>query len=232
MKVFRFIIFILLTFPYDLLFAHENKADSIDVIVVEDEDTISIKLTAFKIETQLAFLMQGLNINVVQKDTLTLSFPSAAIVRNKVNRHPNEVKAELSSTRAGKIGNDSINQVIRPDVQPLVVALNETTAILKQQSINIPIHSFRIGVDVENELMTFTIKFHKKYILDNSDKISLIISSIPLVGSRKEFFGRRLSSEKQKNPNGLGEGIRKEDIEKRSFYKMIEVKKERLIETK
>lgn len=212
------------------VFAHDVNTDDVDVIVLEKEDSISIKLTASKIETQLTFLMQGLNISVLQEDTLTLSFPSALVVRDRVKRHPNEVKAELSSTKGRRIGNDSINQVIRPDVQPLIAALNDTTATLKNQSTNIDIRSFKIEVDVEKEQMTFSIRFSKKYILDNSDELSLSISSIPDDNNRKEFSGRRLSSEKQKSPNGLGEGIRKEDVEKRSFYKLAVVKVDILFE--
>lgn len=229
MRPIALIILSLLTMSTISVFAHEVNTDDVDVIVLEDEDSISIKLTALKIETQLAFLMQGLNISVLQEDTLTLSFPSALVVRDRVKRHPNEVKAELSSTKGRRIGNDSINQVIRPDVQPLVAALNDTTANLKHQNTNIDIRTFKIDVDVEKELMTFSIHFSKKYILDNSDELCLSISSIPNDNNRKEFYGRRLSSEKQKNPNGLGEGIRKEDIEKRSFHKDVIVKKNRRV---
>lgn len=229
MKPIILILFFLLTMSTISVSARDVSTDSIDVVVFEKEDSISIKLTALKIETQLAFLMQGLNIYVLQEDTLALSFPSALVVRDRVKRHPNEVKAELSSTKDRRTGNDTINHVVRPDVQPLVAALNDTTAILKHKGTNIYIRSFKIEVDVEKELMTFTIHFPKKYILDNGEVLCLSISSIPNDNNRKEFYGRRLSSEKQKNPNGLGEGIRKEDIEKRSFHKDVIVKKNRRV---
>ena len=52
--------------------------------------------------------------------------------------------------------------------------------------------------------------------------INLLISSKPLgIGERNEFHGKRLSDENAPRPNGLGEGIRKEDIQKRSFQKTI-----------
>jgi len=229
MRPIALIILSLLTMSTISVFAHDVNTDDVDVIVLENEDSISIKLTALKIETQLAFLMQGLNISVLQEDTLTLSFPSALVVRDRVKRHPNEVKAELSSTKDRRIGNDTINHVVRPDVQPLVAALNDTTAILKHKGTNIYIRSFKIEVDVEKELMTFTIHFPKKYILDNGEELCLSLSSIPNYNNRKEFSGRRLSLEKQKNPNGLGEGIRKDDIEKRNFYKEVVVKKTRRV---
>jgi len=229
MRPIALIILSLLTMSTISVFAHDVNTDDVDVIVLENEDSISIKLTALKIETQLAFLMQGLNISVLQEDTLTLSFPSALVVRDRVKRHPNEVKAELSSTKDRRIGNDTINHVVRPDVQPLVAALNDTTAILKHKGTNIYIRSFKIEVDVEKERMTFTIHFPKKYILDNGEELCLSLSSIPNYNNRKEFSGRRLSLEKQKNPNGLGEGIRKDDIEKRNFYKEVVVKKTRRV---
>ena len=198
--------------------------DSIDVKATEHRDCIEIQITAYKIETQLTFLMQGLNIIVEQPDTLTLSFPSAPMVRNKVKRHPNEVKAVLESQRKQQeAGHDSINHVVRPDILPLVVALNDTTATLSYHGMTDTTHGFKIDVDRENAVMVFSIKVPTCYIDTKEAKLDLCVFSIPVDENMQEFSGRRLSGENAPRPNGLGEGIKKGDTASRTFCKVLSV---------
>lgn len=198
--------------------------DSIDVKVREQHDSLEIQITAYKIETQLTFLMQGLNIRVEQLDSVTLIFPSAPMVRNKVKRHPNEVKAVLESQRKRQeAGHDSINHVVRPDILPLVAALNDTTATLSYHGMTDTTHGFKIDVDRENAVMVFSIKVPTCYIDTKETKLDLCLYSIPVDENRQEFTGRRLSDENSPRPNGLGEGFRKGDAASRSFYKVLTV---------
>ena len=221
MKKRLYIILTLLT-----VFALPTQAslsDSIEVVAVEQEDSIAVKVTAYKIETQLTFLMQGLTIRVEQPDTLTLVFPSAPMVRNKVRRHPNEVKAVLATQRKQReTGIDSINRVVRPDVQPLVAALNDTTATISYHGEAIPTRRFRISVDRENAVMTFSFKVRKDLLANYNDCILLGIYSAPQTrGDRPEFAGRKLSGEHAPQPHGLGEGIRGNDVNKRTLLKNV-----------
>lgn len=198
--------------------------DSISVKATEQHDSLEIQITAYKIETQLTFLMQGLNILIEQPDTVTLSFPSAPMVRNKVKRHPNEVKAVLESQRKRQgAGHDSINHVVRPDVLPLVAALNGTTATMAFRGATDAIHGFKIDVDRENAVMVFTIKVSTCFIDAKREKLLLCIYSTPENENRQEFTGKRLSGENSPRPNGLGEGFRKEDAASRTFRKMLSV---------
>ena len=208
-----------------LLPAQSLVPDSVRIEVLELDDSLELKLTSSQVETQLTFLMQGLNVCVIQPDTMTMSFPSAAMVRSKVKRHPNEVKAVLSSRQRQQMGQDSINHVVRPDVQPLVAALNDTTASIRYQGEDVTTRNFKIDVDRDKALMSFSIRVLKSKIQVQDDKINLLVSSIPLhhKGDRPEFVGKRLSGEKTPHPNGLGEGIRKEDVSKRMFQKMMSV---------
>ena len=197
----------------------------IKVEAVELKDSVDIRVTAYKIETQLAFLMQGLNICVEQPDTLILSFPSASMVRNKVRRHPNEVKAELASQKRHlEAGHDSVNNVVRPDVQPLVAALNDTTATIVYGNIKTPTQRFRIEVDREQAIMIFSFKVKANWLTLVNGILDLDIYSLPMKGDRQEFVGHRLSGEKSPQPHGLGEGLRKEDAANRTFREKILVK--------
>ena len=198
--------------------------DSIDVKATEHCDSVEIQITVYKIETQLTFLMQGLNICVEQPDTVTLSFPSAPMVRNKVNRHPNEVKAVLESQRKRQgAGHDSINHVVRPDVLPLVAALNDTTATITRHGAKEATHGFRIVVDKENAVMAFSIKVPARSVDAKEAKLDLCVYSVPASENRQEFTGRRLSGENSPRPNGLGEGLRKEDAASRTFRKSFTI---------
>lgn len=194
--------------------------DSIEVVAVEQEDSIAVKVTAYKIETQLTFLMQGLTIRVEQPDTLTLAFPSAPMVRNKVRRHPNEVKAVLVTQRKQReTGIDSINRVVRPDVQPLVAALNDTTAMAIYKGSTAATRDFHIDVDREKAVMTFAIKVPRYCINAVQGLLPLTVLSFPPNDNLQEFDGKRLSSGQAPRPNGLGEGMRKEDGASRTVSK-------------
>lgn len=200
-------------------------ADSIDVCVEELADSLNFRVTTYDIETQLTFLMQGLTIRVDQPDTLTFSFPSAPMVRDKVKRHPNEVKAVLSSSKLHQSGIDSINHIVRPDVQPLVTALNDTTAVVSYNNMFFTTHDFKIVVDREKAIVSFNFLIHKRNLLKTDGVLNLFLSSSPLYSNGQiEFTGRQLSEEKHQSPNGLGSGIRKEDVAKRSIQLSISVK--------
>lgn len=225
MRSVKFIIVTMFMLASNFVSAQPSVSDSIEVKSLQNGDSITFQLTAYQIETQLTFLMQGVNIIVAQPDTLMMSFPSAAMVRKKVKRHPNEVKAILEKQGRQKLSQDSINHVVRPDVQPLVAALNDTTATICYQSNRFFTHDYKIDVNREKAIMTFSLKLHKSLIPSLDELIHVSIFSEPFGKSdRAEFFGKRLSNEKSPHPNGLGEGIRKEDISKRTFKKSVIVK--------
>lgn len=225
MRMQRYYILISFIIAACHLSSQNLNPDSVKAEVESVSDSLYFKVTAFQIETQLSFLMQGVTISIIQPDTLTMSFPSAMMVRNKVKRHPNEVKAVLTSRQRQEIGRDSMNHVVRPDVQPLVAALNDTTAMVYYQGKNITTRDFNIDVDREKAIMCFAFRLNKKYFLDNNEILNLFISSKPSNnGERTEFRGKKLSGENAPRPNGLGEGIKKEDVQKRSFQKAISIR--------
>ena len=224
MKRMRKIVSVISLLAVGILPVTAAVPDSIDVKATEQHDSVEIRITAYKIETQLTFLMQGLNILIEQADTVTLSFPSAPMVKNRVKRHPNEVKAVLASQRKRQgEGHDSVNHVVRPDVLPLVAALNDTTATISYHGTTEATHGFKIDVDRENAIMVFSIKVPACYVDTKDAKLGLCIYSVPVGENRQEFTGKRLSDENSPRPNGLGEGFRKGDAASRAFRKAYSV---------
>ena len=219
MRIIKYFIVVLFLMTVSQLTAQDYEPDSIKVEVKEYGDSMEFKVTVYQIETQLIFLMQGMNISIFQPDTLTMSFPSAAMVKHKVKRHPNEVKAVLEKQRKQKIGHDSINHVVRPDVQPLVAALNDTTAYYIYQDQKQAIQRYNIEVDRENAIMVFAIRVPVSLLEEKRRTLELCIYSTPTNEDRREFEGKHISVEASPRPNGLGYGIRKEDIARRTFCK-------------
>lgn len=225
MRMQRYYILISFLMTACHLSSQNLNPDSVKAEVESVDDSLLFKVTAYQIETQLTFLMQGVTVSVIQPDTLVMSFPSAMMVRNKVKRHPNEVKAVLASSQRQEVGRDSMNRVVRPDVQPLVAALNDTTAIVAYQGKNKTTRNFNIDVDRDKAIMSFSFRLNKKYFSNNNELISLLISSIPFSkGEKAEFLGEKLSGENAPRPNGLGEGIKREDVQKRTFQRTITVR--------
>lgn len=146
---------------------------------------------------QLSFLMQGLTLSVIcGQDSVVVIFPDAMMVRNKVKHHPNEVKPTFKG--------DSIGEEIRPDLQPLIAALNDTTATITKQDATLETHAFDIDLNRETTELLFSVSI--PWCDCDSDSITVKITSTPFdVHHPIEFSGRNLSDVKRKNPKGLGQ---------------------------
>lgn len=224
MNILKSIVICMTLFVSQNVSAHVSLADSIDVNVCQIDDSMSISLVVYDMETQLTFLMQGLDVYVVQEDTLLFSFPSASMVRGKVKRHPNEVKAVLLTQGREQTGKDSVNNVVRPDVFPLVSALNDTTATIYYGKEQVQTHIFSIEVDRETAVMKFDFCVSNKHICTSSKMIEIELRSLPSSkGDSKEFNGKTLSAESTTRPDGLGAGIRKDDVFRRTIKKRLSV---------
>lgn len=202
---------------------NDDQEYPVETKIEQNGDSINVMISVHEIETQLTFLMQGLSIRLEQTDSLTFFFPSAPMVRSKVRRHPNEVKAVLAEKeRMRSIGKDTVNQVVRPDVQPLVAALNDTTATIVFGRQSVTTRCFHISVDREKALMTFMATFPMNRIATEDGNVTLTLSSQPISGGdRAEYEGRRLSGEQAQGPRGLGEGLRRDNAASRIFKEKV-----------
>lgn len=208
-----------------IMSAKDMASDSIEAKVMMHADSLELQVTAYQVNNQLIFLMQGLNIDIIQPDTVNISFPSAMMVRHRVRRHPNEVKAELACCRnVHEAGHDSVNKVVRPDVLPLVSALNDTIATLAHGGHKYVTRDFNIEVNREDAVMTFSIKINRDWLASSDGPVELYISSLPMNGCKAEFSGHRLSNERSPSPNGLGEGLNEENAASRTIKRRLHVK--------
>lgn len=180
-------------------YAQQNRSADWELDAhVTDGDTLCLSLTLHDTKEQLTSLMQGLTLSFLSQKKV-LEFPSAHLVRAKLKRHPNEVKAMMRR--------DSIGGEVRPDLFPLVKALSDTTAALVDNvsMARKNIRSFGIMLDKERALLTYSAKLPVSE-MGCTDSIAVVITSDPgKLYNKKEFTGRRLSRETSPVPNGLGE---------------------------
>lgn len=191
----------------NLSFAEKNTANDWHVHAKEQNDSINITVTANNTKYQLASLMQGLTIKLPEMKT-SFIFPSASMVRTKLKRHPNEVKAMMKR--------DSTGKEIKPDVRPLIQALTDTTGLFTDSLNNIcQIRSFDMLLNKEDAILMFSVRLPLKL---ERDSLKIIISSEPgNLFNKKEFTGKRLSRESHQIKNGLGEAPMAKDIKNRTF---------------
>ncbi len=216
-----------------------TTGNDIDVSATQLGDSIYINIISRTIETQLTFLMQGLTLRLHQPDSLTFTFPDAAMVRDKVRRHPNEVKATLAEQHPQSGGRDNKHNVVRPDVQPLVAAINQAKATVTTRmpgrAPGVSEGRFSIGVERQEALMTFTAVLPVRSVScansaaitasSNADgtakTLTVSLLSQPKSGNIHEYEGRRLSGTAAPVPRGMGEGLREGDAASRVISKTI-----------
>jgi hypothetical protein len=202
-KILLLIFFVICNFS----FAEKNTAKEWHIYAERQNDSINVSVIANNTKFQLASLMQGLTINLPEVGS-SFVFPSASMVRSKLKRHPNEVKAMMKR--------DSTGKEVKPDLQPLIQALSDTTGMCTD-SLNKThqIRSFEILLNKEDAILMYSVRLPLKL---ESDSLKIIISSEPgKLYDKKEFTGKRLSRESHQIKNGLGEAPMDKDIKNRTF---------------
>lgn len=178
---------------------HANSiADSIYSTAYLHRDTLQISLCTSNPKAQMSFLMQGMRINIMdstQNNIISVVLPNAGMVRNQLKHHPNEVKAMHQ-----KEGTE-----VRPDLFPLVSALNTVPAQMVVGDSVIGRCRHLIEIDKENASLCFSVSVPTNSLIIPYDSLLLdIASSLNKASQRVEFDGLRLSLENHMPPNGLG----------------------------
>ena len=193
--------------------AHQARQsnDGISVSACIISDSIKITVESDCPEYQMSFLMQGLIIYMVdslKSDTVTISFPNARMVRHKMKRHPNEVKAMLDENQKER----------RPDLQPLVSALNETSMIiLYKYNSNCTLFP-NIQLNKDKGSIKFSVKFPNVLNLYTSDIVTIIAKTSQFEQfNLPEFEGIHLSKESKMRPGGLGQNSNTQNDSNRNF---------------
>lgn len=217
-------IFILLV-PLILLYCVEvwaqNMGEECEDLSVKAEfynDTLRISLSSQCRKIQLSFLMQGVCVGFVEKsrsDTAFVEFPTASDVRTLIKRHPNEVKAM-------HYGNGL--QEVRPDLLPLVDALNSQKAKFIKNGNESDSCRHCIAINKESGSITFVAVVPIPGSELNGDSLALTISSIPRnYKDNAEFSGSRRSRENRQLQNGMGDSPDEREAWKRQYRNQVTV---------
>lgn len=176
-----------------------TTSDSLSIEANSVNDTLAIKLATNNPKVQMSFLMQGFSVHFCNEDSAKHCYvimPNAGMVRHLLPRHPNEVKASLTKGGVGEI---------RPDLQPLITALNAVpTTLIVYDSTKIDC-KHNIALDKDKGIICFSVDIPRQYIYNTNDSLNILIESRPSKDfGHKEYSGARLSRENQMPTNGLG----------------------------
>lgn len=204
------------------------------VIVTQQDDTLSIAMSISDSQQQLTLLMQGMTIGVqTVSDTLTICFPDASVVRDRLRRHPNEVKPSFA---------DKQNTLeVRPDILPLVRALSEVSIMAhltgsdghrceyhstngnndgnesakNTNIISLPCH-YCIDMSRESGMLSYTFAFPQTKLKDDHAIVTVISS--PLDNLPQEFNGTSRTEDSVSPPRkGLGNRPSRDDVFERTY---------------
>lgn len=181
--------------------------DSICIDVVKHTDSLTINIITKDPKMQLSFLMQGMTITLC--DTLLLPIiyihiPDASVVKDKIKRHPNEVKAMLTSEE----------HEIRPDLSPLIAELNTVECKASDSMDHFIECKNNISLDKENGILFYNITVKSEFYLDT---LYLDLQSEP-IHHDNEFTGTRISRENMMPSNGMGQVPQNNEIPKRMVH--------------
>lgn len=146
-------------------------------------------------------LMQGLTLFIQQgmNDTIMVTFPSAKDVSNDMEHHPGEVKATLSDDKEK-----------RPDIRPLVAALNKAEVfICCNDSIEFAhFHKIEINASMGNLAYQVIVPYHFMKPDNLGFTVTLLSKPDTAMLQKGEFSSEKFtsrSSENRPQPFGVGQ---------------------------
>lgn len=214
--IYTFSLFFVL-FPFSVWGQHKKGVEDILVYALRTQDTLRITTITSVPKIQLSFLMQGLRITILdtlKHPAISISFPDAGMVRDKIKHHPNEVKAMHRQT----------GDEVRPDLLPLIYALNDTCCVATSYDGQPISCSHSIVLDKTSGEMIFELSIIPPSSILLQDSIVVEIISSP-VEIKSEFEGQRLSQENRMPPSGMGQPPKSNKDQNRisRFCKMLQI---------
>lgn len=175
-------------------------------------DSLDLCVSLLEPRMQLTALMQGLALEM-EGGGCRVVFPAAPMVRHRMKRHPNEVKASFRDKER--------KEEIRPDLAPLISALNDTVArvTMGEDSARMRAYRhFRIALDREAAVVTFAVRLPCPRVGALPDTLAVVLSSSPAeLYDQREFRGTSRSVEKGPDDRGLGHAPMVKDDRNRTF---------------
>lgn len=204
---------------FPLLAWGQPQKDVEDILVdaLRTQDSLRLTITTTIPKTQLSFLMQGLRITILDSlkhPVVSIELPNAKMIRDKIKHHPNEVKA------MHRMAGDEV----RPDLLPIITALNDTCSKVNSFDSQEISCSHLITLDKTNGEMTIAVCILSVSSILLQDSILVEILSSPME-MKSEFEGRRLSQENQMPPGGMGQPPKSNNDQNRiiRFCKMLQI---------
>ena len=217
MKFVHSIFFMFVLSPCLLWGQQNSDIEDVSIHAFRTQDSLLITITTSVPRIQLSFLMQGMKITIqdtLKNSTLSIEHPNARMVKNKIKHHPNEVKAMHRQT----------GDEVRPDLLPLISALNDTCCVASSFDGQPISCSHSIVLDKTSGEMIFEIFIIPPSSILLQDSIVAEIISSP-VEIKSEFEGRRLSQENRMPPSGMGQPPKSNNDQNRitRFCKMLQI---------
>ena len=184
-----------------------DDVDSICIDVAKHTDSLTINIITKDPKAQLSFLMQGMTITLCDTSLLpmiNIHFPDASIVKDKIRHHPNEVKAMLKSKE----------QEVRPDLSPVIAALNNVECTATDTIGRTFDCTHIISLDKELGVLSYNINVKLDIELDY---LFIDIKSEPIT-HESEFMGTRISQENMMPANGMGQVPQDNEIHRRKIH--------------
>lgn len=208
---------IIALFPVFTWGQYNNSKDKISVYANILNDSLLINITTDSPNTQMSFLMQGTHISLSDSNLNVIALielPNAKMVRGKIKHHPNEVKA--MHNQQGK--------EVRPDLLPLISALNDTSCLAYNGTRDSISCLHLISLNKNSGVMTFEVRLPNLSIFNPGDSVKIEVSSSTTVFNI-EYNGRKLSEENRMPPEGLGQALTNKQDTSRNvhFMKIITI---------
>ena len=153
----------------EILLSRENTDDGV-LLQLETSAPVALR----------TLLMQGvlLQLHGIGTDTITIAFPSAQDVSDKILHHPGEVKATVQGEREK-----------RPDMRPLVAAINNADVFVFKNSSQPYLlqNGHEVRIDTSNGTLSYSVVVPFDFIVDGDYAITLLSKPTEGMAEQGEF---------------------------------------------
>lgn len=145
-----------------------NSAETVRFRCDRVNEGVSLNLCTSDPVTLRALLMQGFELYLCRaNDTTVVMLPSAYDVSDKIEHHPGEVKATVQNSREK-----------RPDMRPLVAALNEVGYLLSvNNEKRVVLDSYEVSINPEMGELSYDILVPDQYLPGQKFQDDSVVSS-------------------------------------------------------
>lgn len=172
----------------------QNKQNVSVVYQVYDNGQSIVSVSTTEPIALRTLIMQGFSLNISGAKNYTIEIPSAKDVEGNISHHPGEVKATMQG-----------NQEKRPDIRPLIEALNKVGAQIYANGKKVgTAKSFKSSIDPTTGTLLYSVTLSKVYSMDLPVNITLI--SKPQLDNDEFQNGNFVNRNEGQRPQPFGVG--------------------------